>query len=104
MIQGRISLCPRQRNLGSSRVHYHQPHLRHLLDRIPDPFPAETGTFYPSIGHMVGAIGRHVVYDHAAGLDGFEGTEGVSNGDRVRFLGRPMQVPFAETMFGRGRF
>jgi len=31
----------------------------------------------------------------------FAGTEGVSNGDRVRFLGRPMQVPFSESMFGR---
>lgn len=31
----------------------------------------------------------------------FSGTEGVSNGDRVRFLGRPMQVHFDETMFGR---
>jgi V/A-type H+-transporting ATPase subunit B len=34
-------------------------------------------------------------------LQVFSGTEGVSNGDRVRFLGRPMQVHFAETMFGR---
>jgi len=31
----------------------------------------------------------------------FAGTEGVSNGDRVRFLGRPMQVGFSEAMFGR---
>ena len=31
----------------------------------------------------------------------FAGTEGVSSGDRVRFLGHPMQVPFTETMFGR---
>jgi V/A-type H+-transporting ATPase subunit B len=31
----------------------------------------------------------------------FEGTEGVSTGDRVRFLGRPMQVAFSPAMFGR---
>jgi len=31
----------------------------------------------------------------------FAGTEGVSNGDRVRFFGRPMQVPFSPAMFGR---
>jgi len=31
----------------------------------------------------------------------FAGTEGVSTGDRVRFLGRPMQVPFASSLMGR---
>jgi len=31
----------------------------------------------------------------------FAGTEGVSNGDRIHFLGRPMQVLFTEAMFGR---
>ncbi|MDZ7697060.1 MAG: V-type ATP synthase subunit B [Deltaproteobacteria bacterium] len=31
----------------------------------------------------------------------FAGTEGVSTGDRVRFLGRPMRVPFKDSLFGR---
>ncbi len=34
-------------------------------------------------------------------LQVFAGTRGVSTGDRVRFLGRPMQVPFSEDLFGR---
>ncbi|MBN1943572.1 MAG: V-type ATP synthase subunit B [Phycisphaerae bacterium] len=31
----------------------------------------------------------------------FAGTQGVSTGDRVRFLGRPMQVPFSDDLLGR---
>jgi len=31
----------------------------------------------------------------------FAGTQGVSTGDRVRFLGRPMQVPFCDDLLGR---
>lgn len=31
----------------------------------------------------------------------FAGTQGVSTGDRVRFLHRPMQVPFSDALFGR---
>ena len=31
----------------------------------------------------------------------FAGTQGVSTGDRIRFLGRPMQVPFSDDLFGR---
>jgi V/A-type H+-transporting ATPase subunit B len=34
-------------------------------------------------------------------LQVFSGTQGVSTGDRVRFLGRPMQVPFSEDLLGR---
>jgi V/A-type H+-transporting ATPase subunit B len=34
-------------------------------------------------------------------LQVFSGTPGVSTGDRVRFLGRPMQVPFSEDLLGR---
>jgi len=34
-------------------------------------------------------------------LQVFAGTQGVSTGDRVRFLGRPMQAPFSENLFGR---
>ena len=34
-------------------------------------------------------------------LQVFAGTQGVSTGDKVRFLGRPMQVPFSENLLGR---
>lgn len=34
-------------------------------------------------------------------LQVFSGTQGVSTGDRVRFLGKPMQVPFSEDLLGR---
>jgi V/A-type H+/Na+-transporting ATPase subunit B len=34
-------------------------------------------------------------------LQVFAGTQGVSTGDRVRFLGRPMQVPFTPDLLGR---
>jgi V/A-type H+/Na+-transporting ATPase subunit B len=34
-------------------------------------------------------------------LQVFAGTQGVSTGDRVRFLGRPMQVPFSPNLLGR---
>ena len=34
-------------------------------------------------------------------LQVFAGTQGVSTGDKVRFFGRPMQVPFSEDLFGR---
>jgi len=34
-------------------------------------------------------------------LQVFSGTQGVSTGDRVRFLGRPMQVPFSGDLMGR---
>ncbi len=34
-------------------------------------------------------------------LQVFAGTQGVSTGDRIRFLHRPMQVPFGEELFGR---
>jgi V/A-type H+-transporting ATPase subunit B len=34
-------------------------------------------------------------------LQVFAGTQGVSTGDKVRFLGRPMQVPFSDQLLGR---
>ena len=34
-------------------------------------------------------------------LQVFAGTSGASTGDRVRFLGRPMQVPFSDDLLGR---
>ena len=49
-------------------------------------------TFGPSLAQVI-RLNRDEV-----SLQIFAGTEGVSNGDRVRFLGRPMQVPLSETM------
>ena len=34
-------------------------------------------------------------------LQVFAGTQGASTGDRIRFLNRPMQVPFGDELFGR---
>ena len=34
-------------------------------------------------------------------LQVFSGTQGISTGDRIRFLGRPMQAPFGEALLGR---
>ena len=34
-------------------------------------------------------------------LQAFSGTRGISTGDEVRFLGRPMQVSFSENLLGR---
>ena len=34
-------------------------------------------------------------------LQVFAGTQGISTGDRVRFLGKPMQVPFGDELLGR---
>ncbi|MCE5279873.1 MAG: V-type ATP synthase subunit B [Planctomycetaceae bacterium] len=34
-------------------------------------------------------------------LQVFNGTQGISTSDRVRFLGRPMQVPFSDDLLGR---
>ena len=39
--------------------------------------------------------------DDQVSLQIFSGTEGVSTGDKVRFLGRPMQVPFTDQLLGR---
>lgn len=34
-------------------------------------------------------------------LQVFAGTQGISTGDRIQFLGRPMQVPFSDELLGR---
>ena len=48
-----------------------------------------------SSGQVIRIDGRQV------SLQVFAGSQGVSNSDRVRFLHRPMQVPFSEELFGR---
>ena len=60
-----------------------------------DDLAVITTTFGPSLAQVI-RMNRDEV-----SLQIFAGTEGVSNSDRVRFLGRPMQVPFSEKMFGR---
>jgi len=48
------------------------------------------------------SLAQVIRLDHdEVSLQIFAGTEGVSTGDRVHFLGGPMQVLFTETMFGR---
>ena len=54
-----------------------------------------TTSFGPSLAQVI-RLDRDEV-----SLQIFSGTEGVSTGDRVRFLGRPMQAPFDDTLFGR---
>lgn len=48
-----------------------------------------------SLAQVIGIERREV------SLQVFAGSQGVSNNDRVRFLHRPMQVPFSESLFGR---
>ncbi len=60
-----------------------------------DDLAVVTTSFGPSLAQVI-RLNRDEV-----SLQIFAGTEGVSNGDRVRFLGRPMQVPLSETMVGR---
>jgi V/A-type H+-transporting ATPase subunit B len=49
----------------------------------------------PSLAQVIRLEGNEV------SLQIFAGTEGVSTGDRIRFLSRPMQVPFNNWMLGR---
>jgi V/A-type H+/Na+-transporting ATPase subunit B len=54
-----------------------------------------TTAFGPSLAQVI-----RLDHDEVS-LQIFAGTEGVSTGDRVQFLGHPMQVSFSEDMFGR---
>jgi V/A-type H+/Na+-transporting ATPase subunit B len=49
----------------------------------------------PSLAQVIRLEGDQV------SLQIFAGTQGVSTGDKVRFLGRPMQVPCSDDLFGR---
>ena len=49
----------------------------------------------PSLAQVIRLEGDQV------SLQIFAGTQGVSTGDKVRFLGKPMQVPFTDDLFGR---
>jgi len=49
----------------------------------------------PSLAQVIRLEGDQV------SLQVFAGTQGISTGDRVRFLGRPMEVPFSDDLLGR---
>jgi V/A-type H+-transporting ATPase subunit B len=49
----------------------------------------------PSLAQVIRLGGDQV------SLQVFAGTQGVSTGDKVRFLGHPMQVPFSDDLLGR---
>ena len=49
----------------------------------------------PSLAQVIRLQGDQV------SLQVFAGTQGVSTGDRIRFLSRPMQVPFSDALLGR---
>lgn len=49
----------------------------------------------PSLAQVIRLEGDQV------SLQVFAGTQGVSTNDRIRFLGRPMEVPFSEQLLGR---
>ncbi len=49
----------------------------------------------PSLAQVIHLEGNEV------SLQVFAGTDGISTGDRVRFLGHPMNVPFSDELFGR---
>lgn len=60
-----------------------------------DELAVITTAFGPSLAQVI-----RLHHDEVS-LQVFAGTEGVSTGDRVRFLGRPMQVAFDDSMLGR---
>ncbi len=49
----------------------------------------------PSLAQVIRLDGEEV------SLQVFAGTQGASTGDKIRFLGKPMQVPFSDDLFGR---
>lgn len=54
-----------------------------------------SGARSSSLGQVIRLQGNQV------SLQVFAGTQGISTGDRVRFLGRPMRVPFGPGLLGR---
>ena len=67
---------------------------------------AATGVGYDELGVITTREGSSLAQvirleSDQVSLQIFAGTQGVSTGDRVRFLGRPMQVPFSDDLLGR---
>jgi len=64
------------------------------------------GVGYDELAVVAGARGSSLarvirLEGDQVSLEVFSGTQGISTGDRVRFLGRPMQVPFGADLLGR---
>ncbi len=59
----------------------------------------EMATITTSLGASLAQVIR--LESDQVSLQVFAGTQGVSTGDRVRFFGRPMQVPFSPDLMGR---
>ena len=59
----------------------------------------ELATITTSLGASLAQVIR--LESDQVSLQVFAGTQGVSTGDRVRFFGRPMQVPFSPDLMGR---
>jgi V/A-type H+/Na+-transporting ATPase subunit B len=60
-----------------------------------DELAVITTSFGASLAQVIKLDGDQV------SLQVFAGTQGVSTGDRIRFLGRPMSVPFSDNLLGR---
>ena len=65
-----------------------------------------TGVAYDELAAITSARGTSLAQvirleGDQVSLQVFAGTQGVSTGDRVRFFGRPMQVPFSTDLLGR---
>ena len=57
-------------------VDHQQAQLGHLLDRVARAFAAEARVLHAAVRHVVDAVGRDVVDEDAAGLDGVEREQG----------------------------
>ncbi|MBL7219693.1 MAG: V-type ATP synthase subunit B [Phycisphaerae bacterium] len=60
-----------------------------------DELAVVSGSAGTSLAQVIRLSGNQV------SLQVFGGTQGVSTGDKIRFLGKPMQVPFSEDLMGR---
>jgi len=60
-----------------------------------DELAVVSGQSVTSLAQVIRLSGNQV------SLQVFAGTQGVSTGDKIRFMGKPMQVPFSEDLMGR---
>lgn len=65
-----------------------------------------TGIAYQELGVVTGQRGSSLAQvirlrEDLVSLQVFAGTQGVSTRDRVRFLGKPMRIPFSDDLLGR---
>ncbi|MBC8373902.1 MAG: V-type ATP synthase subunit B [Planctomycetes bacterium] len=60
-----------------------------------DELAVVSGNAGSSLAQVIRLSGNQV------SLQVFGGTQGVSTGDKIRFMGKPMQVPFSEDLMGR---